>query len=529
MEDFDDLGLTLTSRVVYNEKAGEINTLKQRVYELDIQPEEWIKRMKELYKYDLDAACECISDFASTYAESGVSSLRGVCEMILREPSFDFLSRYKCAEVLGNLWYMLELLQNYQQDPKDDINFTLFSEQLMSIIYYLDFPDDTVESLCEWIFTTKTVHWGTKYKLFKQCCDFRVKSTSMLNKLGKVLISNNILCNFTVLCLQLVRFDDKTLKSILTRVKTHKDVKVKADVLDNMLNYPGVKKEALALLKAIGEGMKTLDSSQNVHMVNTDVDKWLEGLARFDPDKYTYDSIVSELKEEWDRECTPEEMSSIAFSFQRIDMDNNLYGKSHYRLKAIFMRVYTKIQIHEYKAELMGRLKQELIEMSSWCSSGHLHRLINIFSGYEDATTIDPTVELRSVINKRVEKHMDTLKGKYEVRKVNKGKFKFAKRIDADQDLDEDIKRSLHITETDEAKEELDEKAIEEDTSMDLYDKVMEAWMDGDEAILQQHFYPKLAEIHDEVYADYVGQGIMNPQEFTQSYRDIVNNLFVVA
>jgi hypothetical protein len=141
---------------------------------------------------------------------------------------------------------------------------------------------------------------------------------------------------------------------------------------------------------------------------------------------------------------------------------------------------------------------------------------------------VDPAIELRTVINKRVEKYMDGLKGKYITRKVNKGKFVFAS-----TSIDEEFKHlSMKSTFDYERKEEevrKEDADVEEiDKSKDLYEIVMDAWMDGDQAILQEHFNKELSMIHDEVYNDYVGQGIMNAQEFTENYRDIINKLFVV-
>ena len=40
------------------------------------------------------------------------------------------------------------------------------------------------------------------------------------------------------------------------------------------------------------------------------------------------------------------------------------------------------IIFHEYKDEMINRLIEELIEMSGWCSSGYISRLVNSICGF---------------------------------------------------------------------------------------------------------------------------------------------------
>ena len=528
MDDFEEFGLTTATKSSYNDRAILLQKKRDKVFDLDVPIEEWIQCAVDLHNFDYDTCEEAISDLCASYVENGISSIRLCIETILRTSVFSFLSKYKCAEALGNLFYMLELLEEYRKNTKDDVNFTLYCDQLFQMISWNEIPTQTIEEHCHFVFSTKTVPWVTKYKLFKGLCDFRITNRPMICSVGKTLLTNSPLSNYTVLCLQLFRFDDSTLTSILSRAKQSRDIKVKSDIYDQMLDYPSIKTRALTELKKIGEGMKTLDSSQNVHMVTADVNGWLEKLSKIHPES-NYNECTTHLKESWETSTNPEDFEKILYSFQRIEMDNKLYGKLYYKLTVILHRVISKINNHPCKDELINRLKEEMIEMSQWCSTGHLVRLMNIFSGYEDSSiTVDPAIELRTVINKRVEKYMDGLKGKYITRKVNKGKFVFAS-----TSIDEEFKHlSMKSTFDYERKEEevrKEDADIEEvDKSKDLYEIVMDAWMDGDQAILQEHFNKELSMIHDEVYNDYVGQGIMNAQEFTENYRDIINKLFVV-
>ena len=470
--DLSELGLSLQSSVIHNDKQSQRKELIALVNQLDLPEDQWYDNLHELWKYDRDCCEECISNFCASYIENGVSSLRMVCERLVRDTQLTFLLRCQAAEALGNYFYMFEVLNDYMINPKDDINLTLFVDNVIAMVNVSDFTMDMLINLMEWVFTTKAVLWSTKYKLYKTLCDVRIKETGFIVSLGKLLITSNPLSNWTVLCLQLTKFDDKTLKSILQRTKLSKDVKLKADIYDHMLNYSNMKQEALQELKKIGEGLKTLDSSQNVHMLSADVDSWITKNL-FSPTSKSTAEIIEEIKKLWSATLEASENDKLNYALLRLDLDNTLYGKSHLKLNTILARVWTLIQNHEHKDELMKRLKEELIEMSETCSTGHLYRLMNVFSGYGVETlTLDPKVELRSVINKRVEHYMNS--------------------------LPEDVR-----------------------------DLVYEAWMDQQEDVLRTHLYKKLAEIHDEVFADYVNQCIMEQQEFTTAYRDIINNLFV--
>jgi hypothetical protein len=528
-EDFEDFHPEQKHQNTHFEKLQQF---KVQAKQLDTDPDVWIDGMHSFWGFDPSECSEIINDLCATLEESRVESLRVAVEMIARDPVFDFLTRNRCADALGNLFYNYEILDEYMYDPKDDINFTVFVDQLNMMIGIPDFEDAQLEGMIEWLFDTPAVHWSSKYKLYKNLVQTRLKNMGMIQRLGKTLISKNTLCNFSVLCLQLTRFDDNFLRTVLQRTKQHRDVKVKADVYDQLLNFESVKKQALLELKALGEGLKTLDSSQNVHMVNADVEGWLQWLSQFTTSSNTFSQVVAEFKEASSAFAQAEISPQVDYAIKRIELDNNLYGKLHLKLQTIFVKVWKAISVSEDNCEeLVRRLYQELIEMSETCSSGHLLRLMNVFSGFGyNAITVDAEVELKSVINKRVELYMNSLIGQYEQTKANKGKFKFAKRLDEDeQQKGWSFTSSVDDFEG-EIEDENEEKYCAEpsEQSDDLYDTVMDAWMTGKEDILQRHFYSALAKIHDEVYEDYVGQKIMTEQQFSETYRDIVNNLFVL-
>jgi hypothetical protein len=66
------------------------------------------------------------------------------------------------------------------------------------------------------------------------------------------------------------------------------------------------------------------------------------------------------------------------------------------------------IHSHPQKEELMLRLCQELCDMADTCTTGHIYRLVNVFSGYEVAMSIPIEEEVKSCVFARLRKIIDT-------------------------------------------------------------------------------------------------------------------------
>ena len=74
----------------------------------------------------------------------------------------------------------------------------------------------------------------------------------------------------------------------------------------------------------------------------------------------------------------------IYLSLNRIEIDRSTYlGNT---LSRILVKIWSYIQLNEFKDELIKRLLQELEEMSGTCSSGFIGRLINTVSGFGELT-----------------------------------------------------------------------------------------------------------------------------------------------
>jgi len=537
----------------------KVNAAKALVYDLSQSSEQWMSAFLSLYKLDVDVAQECVGDFCSSFAESGVYSLRCACERIAQCREVDFLSRCKCLDTLRDIDFTCRVLKMVHDDPTDDINYTVFADQLINCLYADDcvkqYSND-IEQMATALFINQCVNWSTKYGVWVVLVRANNMSSKIKMGCGQQLLQRNKLTSYTVLTLQLFSFDDKTLKSICNRCKALTDLKVKADVLDHLLTYPSTANDANEMLKELGEGMRTLDSSQNVHMVSADVNAWLLTLTSVQVGSHTLGEVIAELTVRYD---SPE----VATSLRRIELDNSLYGNVHYRLAGVLLRLYVKILSHPNCDELFKRLGQELTEMCETCSTGHLLRLMNVFSGYDDTRyiTVDPKIELKSVLNKRIDAYVQSLKHVYdedfliirgvqsmtlrqtctsdylaEVDTINESWEKEQKQNQANkqcaQEGEEKQPLPTVVEETQTDEEEtcdvlLSTASTAHHKSMSIYDKVLEAWMEGNEAVLQRYVYSKLPDFYQELYNEYVGQNIMTDSDFEEAYRDItINYLF---
>jgi hypothetical protein len=116
---------------------------------------------------------------------------------------------------------------------------------------------------------------------------------------------------------------------------------------------------------------------------------------------------------------------------------------------------------------LQKRLAEELHDMSDTCSSGHLLRLINVFSGFEGGISLGVREEITTVVNHRI----GQLIGKQ---------------------------------------------------TPDVGEAIAEALADGEENVIMKHLYAQMAALHDELWADY--RTLIDKNLFTEHFRGIVTH-----
>jgi hypothetical protein len=135
-------------------------------------------------------------------------------------------------------------------------------------------------------------------------------------------------------------------------------------------------------------------SSQNLHSVSVDIEAFVEKIIEFDTA-----SLATLLARYPHHENT----------LDRIVLDQQLYSSKALNISTLLQKCWSCIQLHEHREELEKRLDQELADMKDTCTSGHMVRLMNVFSGWMDGVKLDVKIEIQSVVFYRLQKMIESL------------------------------------------------------------------------------------------------------------------------
>jgi len=194
---------------------------------------------------------------------------------------------------------------------------------------------------------------------------------------------------------QLIPIEDINFEYLKSLLKNDQDI---AEICDFFLteNIPEEYKlfgsQKLKTIKGVSKNV--FDSSQNLHDVSADIEHFVEIMMEFD-----CSSLATLLMR------FPNHEDII----NRISIDNALYSSKAITLLNLTLKSWTCIQLHKSRQELEKRFEQELNDMVDTCSSGHLIRLVNVFSGWIDSIKLDIKIELKSIIFYRLTKLINNL------------------------------------------------------------------------------------------------------------------------
>ncbi len=204
------------------------------------------------------------------------------------------------------------------------------------------------------------------------------------------------------------------------------DYNLRADCADMILRLGTNKEVARDVIIMLGRkegGLKTIyNDSQNVHVKEVDqsVKEFINKLSDINlPSSFlTIEDISIKLKVE-DTKLNDLINSSIL----RINMDQTLYEGTQ-TLRTIFLKVWYKIQTYPENEQitLIERVREELIDMANTCSSGHLSRLVNIFSGFEYSLNIGFREQIKNNLFARLLKLIKDIVTNGEKKEVKIGK-----------------------------------------------------------------------------------------------------------
>ena len=145
--------------------------------------------------------------------------------------------------------------------------------------------------------------------------------------------------------------------------------------------------------------------SQNIHAFTKDFDVYIQKLIENDHKLLPFENVQAAVSNLARKILTNnKDKFRVYESLNRISIDTAVFTNSRVTLPEILCHTWAKI--HSFNPtqveELKSRLIQELVEMSSTCSSGHGTRLVNVFSGFDDTLKISWDSQVIANVNARV-------------------------------------------------------------------------------------------------------------------------------
>jgi hypothetical protein len=180
-----------------------------------------------------------------------------------------------------------------------------------------------------------------------------------------------------------------------------RDEQIRAEAADMLIrlgtpNFREVGKRVIEELGGVVKEKKTLyTDEQNVHEIV--YQKALVDLVekvKDTVDKYPIDEVLHHLR--------TQQRDDACESLERIVLDTAMYHG--HTMARILQCVYAYIQGSPNKVELENRFIEELLEMRGWCSTGHVVRLLNILSGFDESIQLswDVKKELKAAVFARL-------------------------------------------------------------------------------------------------------------------------------
>jgi hypothetical protein len=150
--------------------------------------------------------------------------------------------------------------------------------------------------------------------------------------------------------------------------------------------------------------------TQNVH--NTHINNSVKSVANKLVRNYPAVDSVSVITKKM-LELYPEHESAFLEVFDRIQID--IVNFDGVRLDDVLKSLWRFINGHEYKSDLLVRLRDEMLDMRLYCSTGYLARIINVMAGFDSELVINVSDDARYkailfyYISERIRSHDEAL------------------------------------------------------------------------------------------------------------------------
>ncbi len=453
---------TLFSNIEIEEKEVNIkdksDTELISLFNEDLSSIQRKELISELYNRDKNLIIECVNSVINSYSIRKNSLMKSILLWLINNKEFNFPIRIRCIECLDEGGFSEDLYLMCLEHVKDeDLTFkrkyevgtTYFWNIFKGVIKRdLKLSVSLIERLTNiWksIVFDYLLEEGFRYKLLQSICNEStfVEDIRVDNRLKFAFsdLSLNVKWEDYRYYIYIIQFiiktdnlESKHLDILINIVKERKlDNNGIADIsdfligikennsnhllFDNIEKYITLGKEMLDSISFDGKGVKTIyNNSQNIHKIDVEgsINPFIEKLVHLDINIPTYeeeyskfvDNIIDNIKDYSDEvlNMSAEEQIRIINSINRFLLDNTIYSKYSVSLINLLIRSYYYIQTHPSRDELMLRLCQELCDMADTCTTGHIYRIVNVFSAYEVSLTLPVEEEIKSCVYARLQK-----------------------------------------------------------------------------------------------------------------------------
>ena len=391
---------------------------------------------EEYFVTDSLTLLECINNIITTFLDSRLSYLEDILRHFCETSCLPLQIRIKCAQWLiepvcafldedektfseldetrllqskqDSLLLQLHICEDALERPTEpDFNHTLLFEIVVKITQEHCIESHDLQrcvALLQRVLVKQELNESFRFRLFvyltKQWNEHDLFHP-FLQTVSLAFLDVIQGATYAVLVAQFIPIECLPFETLKSLVQTDLDA---AEVCDFILrktellteeSFVGWKQWALERLHAIrGVSKNVFISSQNLHSVSVDIEAFVEKMIDFDTA-----ALPTLLTRYPHHEST----------FDRIILDQQLYSSKAHNISTLLLKCWTCIQLHEHREELEKRLDQELTDMKDTCTSGHMVRLMNVFSGWMDGVKLDVKIEIQSVVFHRLQKIIESL------------------------------------------------------------------------------------------------------------------------
>jgi len=387
----------------YGSRDGKINYISNVVRSTEYTDEIRIQAIKMLKDLDELVVTDVLNDVGGVFERTHSFSQADFIKALILNNFFDVPSAFEIMKMINkvfpknNLKYFMWCLNNSKKNYPILIytNILFFVLKKKMNLELIDFIFERSQD--NFIYKT-AVEWQKK-KMSQEPIDYIYDKLFYITKTYKVLCAQYLFKHTD----DVEKYEAELKNFIKVNLETKPSnfdwYNTTADVADFLLQMPTTKKNTRdyclkviqELSRETGKVHASLIGAQNCHVIEAGPILNFINSLNVIPSKivvengyertFGFNDAVNEFKS---YDVYTENKEIIDISLFRLEMDSTIYPGG-LKLNGIFVKIWLKINNEE---ELIKRLAEELTEMSRTCGTGHLNRLVNVFSGFDDSNFI---------------------------------------------------------------------------------------------------------------------------------------------